>query len=76
MGLIDGIGTDLIHRKRVPTTFGYAEVDPKGKAYKNSDLLVLILKNVRFTAFKELTSKIYGDILAFPLGKGDHRSGG
>ena len=27
-----GIGNDLIHRKRVPTTFGFAEVDPKGKA--------------------------------------------
>ena len=32
--LFFGIGTSLIHRKRVPTTFGFAEVDPKGKAYK------------------------------------------
>ena len=29
--------TGLIHHKCVPTTFGFAEVDPKGKAYYNPD---------------------------------------
>ena len=59
---------NLIHRERSPF--------PKGKAKKNSDFSVKIKKTVRITASKEVSNKIHGEILAFPLGKGDRRNGG
>ena len=54
----------------VPTTFGFAEVDPKGKARDRTEYFAYrLIKCCKSNIFLDLIRQI-GDFISLPLGEG------